>query len=76
MTEWQIQRLKLFSGIMIFTFGLFFIIDYMLLENVLIAIGLPCVSIFLTVCISYVWKKYKKEPEVKPDEEPPSEEKV
>ena len=76
MTEWQIQRLKLFSGIMIFSFGLFFIIDYMLLENVLTAIALPCMSILLTVCISYVWKKYKKEPEGKSDEEQSSEEKV
>jgi Ca2+/Na+ antiporter len=76
LTEWQVQRLKLFSGIMIFSFGLIFIINYMLLENVLTAIALPCVSIFLTVCISYIWKKYKKEPEKKLDEEQPSEEKV
>jgi hypothetical protein len=76
LTEWQVQRLKLFSGIMIFSFGLLFIIDYMFLENVLIAIALPCVSIFLTVCISYIWKKYKKEPEGKSDEEQPSKEKV
>jgi thiol-disulfide isomerase/thioredoxin len=76
LTEWQIQRLKLFSGIMVFSFGLLFIIDYMLLENVLIAIALPCMSILLTVCISYVWKKYKKEPEGESDEEQPSEEKV
>jgi hypothetical protein len=33
-------------------------------------------SILLTVCISYIWKKYKKEPEGKPDEEQPSEEKM
>lgn len=76
LTEWQIQRLKLFSGIMIFSFGLLFIIDYMLLENVVIAIMLPFMSILLTVCISYVWKKYKNEPEKKLDEEQPSEEKV
>jgi thiol-disulfide isomerase/thioredoxin len=76
LSEWQIQRLKLFSGIMIFSFGLFFIIDYMLLENVLISIMLPCISVLLTVCISYLWKKYKKEPEGKSVEEQPSEEKV
>ena len=63
LTEWQVQRLKLFSGIMIFSFGLFFIIDYMFLENVLTAIVLPIFSIILTVCISYIWKKYKKKPE-------------
>lgn len=63
LSEWQVQRLKLFSGIMIFSFGLLFVINYMLLENVLIAILLPCASLLLTICISNVWKKYKKEPE-------------
>lgn len=63
LTEWQVQRLKLFSGIMIFSFGLLFIIDYMLLENVLTAILLPLISIIVTVCISYIWKKYKNKPE-------------
>jgi len=63
LSEWQVQRLKLFSGIMIFSFGLLFIIDYMVLENVLTAIVLPIVSIILTVCISFIWKKYKKKPE-------------
>jgi hypothetical protein len=48
----------------------------MLLENVLISIMLPCISVLLTVCISYLWKKYKKEPEGKSVEEQPSEEKV
>jgi len=48
---------------MIFSFGLLFIIDYMVLENVLTAIVLPIVSIILTVCISFIWKKYKKKPE-------------
>jgi len=63
LTEWQVQRLKLFSGIMIFSFGLLFIVDYMLLENVLTAILLPLLSIIVTVCISYIWKKYKKKQE-------------
>ena len=61
LTTWQLQRLKLFSGILLFSFGLLFIIDYMLLENVLTAIGLPLISIALTLVISFLWKKYKKE---------------
>lgn len=76
LTEWQIQRLKLFSGIMIFSFGLLFIIDYMLLENVLIAIILPCVSLLLSLFISYVWKKYQKKPEGTSTEEQSSNEKM
>jgi hypothetical protein len=60
LSTWQLQHLKLFSGILIFSFGVLFIIDYMLLENVLTAIGLPIISIVLTLGISYLWKKYKK----------------
>ena len=63
LTEWQIQRLKLFSGIMIFSFGLLFIFDYMILENVLTSILLPIFSIIATIVISYIWKKYKKKPD-------------
>jgi thiol-disulfide isomerase/thioredoxin len=64
LSEWQGQRLKLLSGIMIFSFGLFFIIDYQLLENVTTPIALLGLSILLTIVISYLWKRYKKEPEV------------
>lgn len=63
LTEWQIQRLKLFSGIMIFSFGLLFIIDYMILENVLTSIALPVISLLLTLLISSLWKRLKKKPE-------------
>jgi hypothetical protein len=68
LSEWQIQRLKLFSGIMIFSFGLLFIIDFMILENVLTAMVLPLISILLTIAISYFWKKYKKKAEETPIE--------
>jgi len=63
LTEWQIQRLKLFSGILIFSFGLLFIVDYMLLENILTSISLPILSFLLTLCISSLWKKYKNKQE-------------
>lgn len=69
LTEWQGQKLKLLSGIMMFSFGLLFIIDHTLLENVAAPILLLVVSILSTVIISYVWKKYKKQPEEKQDEE-------
>jgi len=71
LSEWQIQRLKLFSGLMIFSFGLLFIIDYMLLENVLTAMVLPLICILLTLGISALWKKYKKrakEPPIEPQQ--------
>jgi thiol-disulfide isomerase/thioredoxin len=71
LSEWQGQRLKLLSGIMIFSFGVFFIIDYQLLENIATPIGLLGLSVLLTLVISYLWKRYKKEPEVKPVEEQP-----
>ncbi len=63
LTEWQIQRLKLFSGILIFSFGLLFIIDYMLLENMLTSLLLPAISVLLTIGISHIWKKYKDKQE-------------
>ncbi|MCK4415989.1 MAG: hypothetical protein KAU84_02445 [Thermoplasmatales archaeon] len=69
LTEWQGQKLKLLSGIMIFSFGLLFIIDYTLLENVAAPILLLAVCIISTVIISHVWKKYKKQPEEKQNEE-------
>jgi hypothetical protein len=76
LTEWQIQRLKLFSGIMLFSFGLLFIVDYMVLENVLTAILLPLFSIIATVCISYFWRKYKKKSEEQLIEPQQSSEKI
>lgn len=69
LTEWQGQKLKLLSGIMIFSFGLIFIIDYTLLENVAAPILLLIVSMISTVIISIIWKNYKKQPEGKKKEE-------
>ena len=75
LSEWQGQQLKLVSGLMIFSFGLCFLFDYQLLENVLTPIGLLGLSVLLTVIISYLWKKYKKQPEItQPTEQPFSEE--
>lgn len=62
LSEFQGRQLKLLSGIMIFIFGILFLVDFMLLENVLTPIALLGLSILLTIVISYVWKRYKKEP--------------
>jgi glutaredoxin-related protein len=69
LTEWQGQKLKLLSGIMIFSFGLIFIIDHTLLENVAAPILLLVVSIISTIIVSYIWKNLKKQPEEKQEEE-------
>jgi hypothetical protein len=62
LTEWEGKKLKLLSGIMIFSFGLLFIIDYTLLENFLTPIFLLGTSILATIIVSYIWKKYEKKP--------------
>ena len=51
--------LKLLSGIMIFSFGVLFLIDYTLLENVIIPIALLGLSIILTFFLSILWKQYQ-----------------
>lgn len=59
LTEWQGQKLKLFSGIMILSLGLLMIISYQLLENFAAPILILVFSIVSTLIISYIWKKYK-----------------
>lgn len=58
LSEWQGRKLKLVSGIMIFSFGLLFIIDYQLLENVLTPTLFLLGSIISTLIISYLWEHY------------------
>lgn len=58
LSEWQGRKLKLVSGLMIFFFGLLFIIDYTLLENVVTPILLLVLSIVSTIIISYIWEKF------------------
>jgi hypothetical protein len=62
LTEWEGKQLKLLSGIMIFSFGLLFIIDYQLLENIITPILLLTGSIISTLIIARIWKTYIKEP--------------
>lgn len=57
-SEWQGQKLKLFSGIMIFTFGLLFIINFKILGNAVVPIILLIFSVVSTAIISVIWKKF------------------
>ncbi|MBN2066411.1 MAG: hypothetical protein JW771_06350 [Candidatus Thermoplasmatota archaeon] len=57
LTELQGKKLKLLSGIMILLFGILFVMDYTLLENMITPIALLGLSILLTFIISYFWKK-------------------
>ena len=61
LSEWGGRSLKLLSGIMIFSFGVLFIVDYQLLENILTPILLLCVSIIITVGLSFGMKYFSKE---------------
>ncbi|KYK24905.1 hypothetical protein AYK25_05900 [Thermoplasmatales archaeon SM1-50] len=63
LTDVQGRKLKLVSGIMIFSFGTLFLIDYTLLEHVITPVALLLVSIVLTVFISFVYEKYKDQKE-------------
>lgn len=58
LTEWHGQVMKLETGIMLFFFGLLFIIDYQLLENIVAPIVLLIGSLGATGIISYLWKRF------------------
>jgi thiol-disulfide isomerase/thioredoxin len=75
LSEWQGQQLKLVSGLMIFSFGLCFLFDYTLLENVFTPVVLLGLSVLLTLLISFLWKRRQKPlEEPRPEEQPPLEE--
>jgi hypothetical protein len=76
LSEWRGRQLKLFSGGMLFSMGIILIINYMILEKFFTPIAIMIGNIFATLLISFIWKKYKKEPERKSDDEQPSKEKV
>jgi cytochrome c biogenesis protein CcdA len=60
LSEYQGRILKLFSGIMMFSFGLVMLFNPGLLKNVFAALGIILISIVLTVVISFIWKKLVK----------------
>ena len=74
LTEWHGQVMKLVTGIMLASFGILFLTNYKLLENVVTPILLLVFSLVTTAVISNIWKKYViKKREITP---PKSKEKV
>jgi thiol-disulfide isomerase/thioredoxin len=58
LSEWHGRMLKLFSGIMLGSFGALFLIDYTILENIATPILLLLFALAATMMISYMWEKY------------------
>jgi len=66
LSEWHGQIMKLLSGIMLTLFGLLFVINYKLLENILTPIFLIMFTLGTTAIIALLWKRYKKIPTEEP----------
>jgi len=64
LTEWHGRILKLISGLMMASFGVLFIVDFKLLQNVVTPILLLVFSIVATGVISFIWKRYVDKKEV------------
>lgn len=58
LTEWHGQIMKLVSGIMLTLFGIIFITDYKMLENVLTPVLLLLISLGATAVIAFLYKRY------------------
>jgi len=58
LSEWHGQIMKLETGIMLTSFGLIFLFDYKLLENIITPILLLIFSLTATFIISSIWKKF------------------
>ena len=60
LSERQGRILKLFSGVMMLSFGLVMLSSPGLLKNVFAALGILFISIVSTVVISFIWKTEEK----------------
>jgi len=58
LTEWHGQVMKLVTGIMLSSFGILFLTNYKLLENIVTPILLLVFSLVTTAVISTIWKKH------------------
>ena len=58
LSEWHGRILKLFSGIMLASFGALFLIDYTILENIATPLILLLFALLMTLMISSLWKKF------------------
>ena len=63
LTEWHGQIMKLVSGLMLTMFGIIFLTNYQLLENVITPILLLLISVTATAIIAFLYKKYVGIPE-------------
>lgn len=63
LSQWHGRILKLFSGIMLGSFGALFLIDYTILENIATPILLLLFALLATGIISQIWKKFHKNDE-------------
>jgi thiol-disulfide isomerase/thioredoxin len=64
LTEWHGRILKLISGLMMASFGVLFIVDFKILQNVVTPILLLVFSLVATGVISFIWKRYVDKKEV------------
>jgi len=63
LSEWHGRVLKLFSGLMIASFGVLFIVDYQVLSNVFVPLLIMIYCLVGTFIVSFIWKKYMLEEE-------------
>ena len=62
-TEWHGRIMKLMCGIMLSSFGILFLFDYTILENIVTPVLLLIFSLLATFIISLFWKKFFEKPE-------------
>lgn len=62
-TEWHGRIMKLMCGIMLSSFGILFLFDYTLLENIVTPVLLLIFSLLTTLIISFFWKKFTEKQE-------------
>jgi hypothetical protein len=65
LSEWQGQQLKLFSGIMIFSFGVLFLVNYQLLSMFFTPIILFITSTMITVILSRTYRYVQNNKQIK-----------
>jgi thiol-disulfide isomerase/thioredoxin len=58
LSEAQGRTLKLISGLMMFSFGMVFLINASVLRNIFAAFVLLLGSIILSIAVSFIWKRY------------------
>ena len=63
LSKWQGRMLKLVSGLMMAMFGVLFLVDYQILENVATPILLLVFSLIGTYIIGFIWKRYSSKKE-------------